>query len=98
MGEGGFLKCIADANRRNILNVLGSDEKCVNNLVEETKMEQSLVSHHLRSLRNCGLVKSRKEGKKVLYRVSSPEITDLLSRIKDVSGAISELAGRYECD
>ncbi|MFQ6128707.1 MAG: ArsR/SmtB family transcription factor [Thermoplasmata archaeon] len=98
MNEERFLKCIVDTNRRRILTVLGNDEKCVNDLVGRTKMEQSLVSHHLRSLRDCGLVKSRKEGKKVMYRVSSAEIVDLLERIKDFSSTIVELAGKGECD
>lgn len=97
MDENTLLKCIVDANRRGILVLLGDGEKCVNDLVKRTKMEQSLVSHHLKSLRNCGLVKSRKAGKKVLYRIASPEIVDLLVRIKDVSSTIIELAEEKEC-
>ncbi|MFQ6107443.1 MAG: ArsR/SmtB family transcription factor [Thermoplasmata archaeon] len=98
MSEERFLKCVVDANRRRILTILGLGEMCVGDLVEETGMEQSLVSHHLRSLRNCGLVRSRKDGKKVLYRVSSSEITDILERIRSVSSTIRELAGQEECD
>jgi DNA-binding transcriptional ArsR family regulator len=95
MTEERFLKCIVDTNRRRILTVLGSREMCVNDLVEKTNMEQSLVSHHLASLRNCRLVDSRKDGKKVLYRVANPKITDLLNRIKDVSDTVSPIG---QCD
>ena len=98
MSEERFLKCVVDANRRRILTILGNDERCVNDLVERTKMEQSLVSHHLKSLRNCGLVERRKKGKKVLYRVSSSEIIDLLERIKEVSSTVVGPAERGECD
>jgi ArsR family transcriptional regulator len=95
MTEERFLKCIVDTNRRRILTVLGNSEMCVTDLVEKANIEQSLVSHHLASLRNCKLVDSRKDGKKVLYRVSSPKITDLLNRIKDVSESVSPMG---QCD
>lgn len=95
MTEERFLKCIVDTNRRRILTVLGSSEMCVTDLIEKTNMEQSLVSHHLASLRNCGLVDSRKDGKNVLYKVSSPKITDLLNRIRDVSQSVSLMG---QCD
>lgn len=95
MTEERFLKCIVDTNRRRILTVLGNSEMCVTDLVQNTNMEQSLVSHHLASLRTCGLVESRKDGKNVLYKVSSPKITDLLNRIRDVSQSVSLMG---QCD
>lgn len=98
MNEDRFLRCVVDPNRRRILKVIGPGEKCVSDLVEQTGMEQSLVSHHLRSLRDCGLVKSRRQGQKVLYRVSSSNIVDLLAQIRDTSNSIEELAEGQECD
>lgn len=97
MDEDKFLKCIVDPNRRRLLELIGPGEKCVSELVEETGMEQSLVSHHLRSLKDCGLVRSRQHGRKVLYEVSSPDIVDVLNRIREISGRIEELAKAREC-
>ncbi|MCK5291226.1 MAG: helix-turn-helix transcriptional regulator [Thermoplasmata archaeon] len=97
MNEDSFLKCIVDSNRRRILMFVGQGEKCVTELVELTGMEQSLVSHHLRSLRDCGLVRSRRHGKKILYNTSSSDIVDLLSRIREVADSVKELAEGREC-
>ena len=76
---------------------VGQGEKCVTELVELTGMEQSLVSHHLRSLRDCGLVRSRRHGKKVLYSTSSSDVADLLSRIREVADSVKEMAEGREC-
>ncbi|TET12064.1 MAG: transcriptional regulator [Candidatus Thorarchaeota archaeon] len=97
MNEDRFLRCIVDSNRRRILMFVGQGEKCVTELVELTGMEQSLVSHHLRSLRDCGLVRSRRHGKKVLYSTSSSDVADLLSRIREVADSVKELAEGREC-
>ena len=95
MSEERFLKCIADNNRRRILWCLGSSEKCVNDVIELTNLEQTLVSFHLKSLRKCGLVKSRRDGKKIMYKVSHQGVINTLKFIKEVSSEIKELSS---CD
>jgi len=95
MEEDRFLKCIVDGNRRKILRCLDEEEKCVNEVIESTELEQTLVSFHLKSLKICGLVTSRREGKKILYRVSSSKILDTLKKIKELS---TEIIGICECD
>ena len=62
-----FLKCIADNNRRNILKFLDTKEKCVCEIINHLGLEQSLVSHHLQKLKDCGLVKCRQDGKNIYY-------------------------------
>lgn len=98
MNEDRFLKCIVDSNRRRILELISPGEKCVSELVEQSGMEQSLVSHHLKSLRDCGLVKSRRQGQNILYSISSSDIVDLLTLIRDISNSIEEFAEGRECD
>ena len=59
-----LLKCICDETRFEILELLQKDnELCVNDFVEKLKKDQPLVSHHLKTLKKCGIVKSRDEGK-----------------------------------
>ncbi len=98
MNEEKFLKCIVDNNRRRILECLGSSEKCVNDIIELTHLEQSLVSFHLKSLKACGLVKSRREGKKIMYKISHQGIIDALKFIKELSLEIKELCENNECN
>ena len=98
MEEDRFLKCIVDGNRRKILRCLDSEERCVNEVIESTELEQTLVSFHLKALKKCGLVSCRREGKKMLYRVSNSKILDTLKRINELSYEIKNLCECDECD
>jgi ArsR family transcriptional regulator len=94
--ESKFLRCITEESRRNILKFLGTEEKCVCEIVEFMGKEQSVVSHHLASLRKCGLVESRQDGKKVIYRVSHPKIIEFLSNGEELANAIECQFGECE--
>ncbi len=94
MNESKLLKCLLEENRRNILKFLGDGEKTVGEIVEFLGKEQPVVSHHLASLRRCGLVTARKEGKNVKYRVSNPKITTLLQNMEKLA---QEIMDKGEC-
>jgi DNA-binding transcriptional ArsR family regulator len=60
---------IGDANRREILDALIPGEKPVGAIVRDLAMSQPQVSKHLRVLSEVGLVRSRAEGRRRLYRL-----------------------------
>ena len=60
---------IADAHRREILDTLIGGEKPVGVIVDDLSMSQPQVSKHLRVLSEVGLVSSRAEGRRRLYRL-----------------------------
>lgn len=64
------LKALGDETRLRILESLLIGEKCVTDLVRELKCAQPHASHHLRILRDSGLVEGHRDGKQVCYRVS----------------------------
>lgn len=64
-----FLKLISDENRLKIICLLGRGEKCVCDIWQELKIPQNLASHHLKTLKDFGLLSSKKEGVKVIYRL-----------------------------
>ena len=66
----GVLKALGDETRLRILESLLIGEKCVTDLVRELKCAQPHASHHLRILRDSGLVEGHRDGKQVCYRVS----------------------------
>ena len=47
-----------------------ADELCVCDLAWIAERSQTLVSHHVRALRNLGIVRSRREGKMVMYSLT----------------------------
>ena len=63
-------KALGDETRLRILQSLLIGEKCVTDLVRELKCSQPHASHHLRILRDSGLVEGHRDGKQVCYRVS----------------------------
>lgn len=65
-----ILKSLADETRLRILESLLVEEKCVNELVRELRCPQPHVSHHLRILRDSGLVEGLRDGKQVCYRIT----------------------------
>ena len=64
------LTALGDETRLRIMESLLLGEKCVTDLVREMKCTQPHASHHLRILRNSGLVEGRRDGKQICYRVT----------------------------
>ncbi|MEO7263239.1 MAG: metalloregulator ArsR/SmtB family transcription factor [Jatrophihabitantaceae bacterium] len=62
---------IAEARRRQILDVLAGGERGVNDLVALLGLAQPLVSKHLRVLREVGLVQAREDGRQRMYRLNA---------------------------
>ncbi len=63
------LRAVADPVRLRILELLGRESLCVCHLQEELDLQQTLVSHHLRTLRHAGLVEAEPRGRFVYYRL-----------------------------
>ena len=62
---------IAEARRRQILDVLADGERGVTELVTLLDVPQPLVSKHLRVLREVGLVEVREQGRERVYRLNA---------------------------
>jgi DNA-binding transcriptional ArsR family regulator len=77
----------ADPTRLAVLWSLAEGEKRVVDLVAEVRSSQPNVSGHLACLKQCGLVSDRPEGRQVFYRISSPEVLELLAAAEQVLAA-----------
>jgi ArsR family transcriptional regulator len=80
------LKALADPLRRRIVELLADEELCVCHLVEELAVPQPLVSHHLRVLREAGLVDSERHRYWTYYRLCPEALSDLGRRLCDLAG------------
>jgi len=74
-------KQLDDTTRIRIFWLLCHCEECVLNISTMMKMSSPAVSHHLRPLKNSGLVVSRREGKEVYYRAADTEQCRLLHQM-----------------
>ena len=68
---------VAEAKRRQILDLLASGERPVNDLVALLGLAQPQVSKHLRVLREVGLVRVRDDGRQRVYRLDSRPLKDI---------------------
>jgi len=73
---------VAEPRRREILDVLASGERPVNDLVELLDLAQPQVSKHLRVLRAVGLVTSREEGRQRMYRLNGQPLKEIHDWVK----------------
>lgn len=75
----GRFQLLADSGRvRMIYALLEAGELCVGDLAAAVDVSESATSHQLRQLRLAGLVRSRKEGRTVYYRVGDNHVRILL--------------------
>jgi len=78
-----IFKAIAHPVRLQILDTLGDQEKCVSEIVDEIGILQSGVSQHLGLMRDKGVVSSRRESRRVYYRIANPNVLSVLGCIYD---------------
>ena len=79
-----FFKGLGEPMRLRILEFLDGGEKSVTEIVEHLGSPQNQVSMHLRCLRWCGYVKTRREGRYVFYSLGDPRVTDILKLAKEL--------------
>jgi DNA-binding transcriptional ArsR family regulator len=65
---------LAHPSRLEILELLRAGEACVCHIQAMLEQRQSYISQHLNVLRHAGLVTSRKDGLRVYYQVSDPQV------------------------
>ena len=68
---------LAEESRRRILDLLVEDERSVGDLVESLSLSQPAVSKHLKVLRDAGLVDSRSDAQRRIYRVRLEPLRDV---------------------
>lgn len=68
------LKVLADQARLSVLEILMSGPKRVFEINDILKIEQSLLSHHLKVLRDEGFVETSRDGKSIVYRIAKDAV------------------------
>lgn len=93
-------KALGDPKRAMIVDMLSCGELCVCDILEEFEMSQSTLSHHMKILRECGLVNGREEGKWTYYSLDEEEIERtkqfFLTITSDTKNCICKV-GEYRC-
>jgi ArsR family transcriptional regulator len=75
-----IFKALSEPSRLKIVTALAACELCVCDLAAVTGSSESAVSHQLRILRNLKIVRHRREGKIVFYRLDDDHVKSLISQ------------------
>jgi ArsR family transcriptional regulator len=76
-----ILKALAQPTRLKILELLRNGEKCICEIVPAINGEQSNISRHISLMQKSNLVTTRKDGVKVMVKVSDPRVFEILDSI-----------------
>ena len=87
---------VAEPRRRQILDVLATGERPVNDLVRLLAVPQPQVSKHLRVLREVGAVDVREDGRRRLYRLNGRALKPIHDWVKDYERTWSERFERLD--
>lgn len=71
-----FLRAVSDPNRLKIICVLQGGSRCVCEIFSEVGISDKLASHHLKQLKNNGLLLETREGKFIRYSLDRKAIRD----------------------
>ena len=77
-------RALGDETRLRLLEILVDGELTVGDLVDQTGLGQSLVSHHLRTLRDAGLVVTRRDGRWIFYDIADGAMSSVRNVLADL--------------
>jgi rhodanese-related sulfurtransferase len=92
-------QALGSGRRAEIVDVLAQGERSVDEVATEIGQSLANTSHHLRVLARAGLVRSRREGARVVYRLASERVAEVWAAVRDVAGRhvaeVSVLSAEY---
>ena len=74
-----LFKLLSDPTRMKLVLALSCGEMCVCDLGAALGMTKSAISHQLKTMKQCIVVKSRREGKNVFYSLHDQHMTDIIA-------------------
>src|SRR5919199_614147 len=87
-------QALGSGRRAEIVDVLAQAERPVDEIANEISQSVANTSQHLHVLARAGLVRSRREGTRVFYRLASERVGDLWAAVRDVA-EVNQLADEY---
>ncbi len=95
-------KALAGGRRAEIVDVLAQGERSVEEIAAEIDQRVANTSHHLRAMAHVGVLRTRREGTRIIYRLAGDRVEDLWTAMRSVAAehvaGINELAEAYVGD
>src|ERR671928_502844 len=92
-------QALGSGRRAEIVDVLAQGERSVDEIASEISQSTANTSQHLQVLARAGLVRSRREGTRVYFRLATERVADLWAAVRDVAvrhvAEVNQLADEY---
>ena len=92
-------KALASGRRAEIVDVLAQGERSVEQLADEIGQSVANTSHHLRAMARAGVLRTRREGTRIVYMLASDRVGDVWAAMRDIAAehvaGITELSEAY---
>jgi DNA-binding transcriptional ArsR family regulator len=79
-----IFQTLSDYNRLGMIKFICEKERSVGEIVEETKLSQPLVSHHLRVLKENGILETKRNGPFIFYFIRDKKILDAINLVLEI--------------
>lgn len=86
-----IFKALSDGNRLKILEMLVDGEICACKILEALNITQPTLSHHMKILQQCGLVKSRKVEQWSYYSINTDEVSEIIDYFSEIRNKQNKL-------
>ena len=88
-----LLKALSHSTRLAILDILREGEQCVCHIEATLELRQAYISQQLMILKQAELLEARRDGLNLYYRVTKPEVFDILNVLPHITGTQTKLPG-----
>jgi ArsR family transcriptional regulator len=78
-----FGKALADETRQKIMALCCCQQLSVSTIAEALNVSQPTISHHLKILKNAGLVRAERDGKEVLYTLNQEQLAKACCQVAE---------------
>jgi rhodanese-related sulfurtransferase len=92
-------KALAGGRRAEIVDILAQGERSVDEIATEIGQSVANTSHHLRAMARAGVLRTRRDGKRIYYMLASDSVADLWATLRGIAAehvtGVTELAAAY---
>ncbi len=91
-----IFKVLGDPNRLTIVMSIGKSSRSVTEIINTTDLSQTLVSFHLKALRNASIVKTDRSGPFIYYSLTEPSLMDILGELTRTVSSIDLIGSKIQ--
>jgi DNA-binding transcriptional ArsR family regulator len=93
---GSFFRFLSHPTRLRIIQEIGTGEACVCHLETQLSLRQAYLSQHLMALRDAGILETQRDGRFIYYRLTNPEILNIIQAAMKITGSENMLTSDRE--